>query len=136
MLCSLSKQISHCYFRAAECRELAARCVSLRDRAFYIEREQAWLTLASSYEFQERLNRMVTELERNEWHGGLPPEHGRWIRPPQCPSCGIQMQLQKRRSVKNMFLQAPLSFERALFVCTNCSRLDAQVVATSSDWGS
>jgi uncharacterized protein with PIN domain len=133
MLCSLSKQISHCYFRAAECRELAACCVSSTDRAFYIEREQAWLTLARSYEFQERLNRMVTELSRNEWHGGLPPEQSRWIRPPQCPSCGIEMQFEMRRPVKNMFVQAPLSFERALFVCTNCHQLDAQLVAISSD---
>jgi hypothetical protein len=136
MLCILGKQISHCYFRAAECRELAAACVSSTDRAFFIEREQAWLTLARSYEFQERLNRMVTELGRNEWHGGLPPEHGRWTRPPQCPSCGIQMQFQIRRPVKNIFVQTPLSFERALFVCTNCSRLDEQLVATSNDWGS
>jgi hypothetical protein len=132
MLCSLSKQISHCYFRAAECRERAARCVSPTDREYYIEREQAWLTLARSYEFQERLTRMVTELSRNQWHGGLPPEQNRWIAPPQCPSCGIEMQFQLRRPDKNKFVQKPLSFERALFVCTNCSRLDEQLVATSS----
>jgi hypothetical protein len=132
MLCSLSKQISHCYFRAAECRERAARCVSPSDRLFYIEREQAWLTLARSYEFQERLARMVTELSRNQWHGGLPPEQDRWIKPPQCPNCGIQMHFQIKRPVRNMFVQKPLSVERALFVCTNCRRLDAQLVATSS----
>ena len=133
MLQSLSKQISHCYYRAAECSARAARSVSPADREFYIEREQAWLTLARSYEFQERLNRMVTELSRNEWHGGLPPEQGRWIKPPRCPSCGIQMQFQVRRPVKNMFDQAPLSFERALFVCTNCRLLGDQLVAMSSD---
>ena len=133
MLNSLSKQISHCYFRATECREHAARCVSPADREFYIEREEAWLTLARSYEFQERLNRMVGELGRNEWHGGLPPEQNRRIAPPHCQSCGIQMQFQVRRRVNNMFVQKPLSFERALFVCSNCSRLDEQLVAISSD---
>jgi hypothetical protein len=133
MLCGLSKQISHCHYRAAECRERAARCVSPTDRRFYVEREQAWLTLARSFEFQERLSRMVTELSRNEWHGGLPQGQDRWIRPPQCPSCGIQMQFEMRRPVKNVFVQTLLSFERALFVCTNCCRLDAQLVAISSD---
>ena len=133
MLCGLSKQISHCYYRAGECREHAARCVSPTDRRFYIEREEAWLTLARSFEFQERLNWMVAELGRNEWHRGLPPEQDRWIRPPQCPSCGIQMQFEMRRPVKNVFVQTLLSFERALFVCTNCCRLDAQLVAISSD---
>jgi hypothetical protein len=133
MLCALSKQISHCYFRAAECRELAARCVSPFDRRFYTEREQAWLTLARSYEFQERLSQMVTELSRNEWHGGLPPEQGLWIRPPQCPSCSIQMQYQLRRPVKHAFVHTSLSFERALFACTNCRLLGDQLVAISSD---
>jgi hypothetical protein len=132
MLCGLSKQISHCYFRAAECREQAARCVSPTDRRFYFEREHAWLTLARSLEFQERLGQMVTELSRNAWRGGLPPEQARWIRPPQCPSCGIHMQFEMRRPVKNVFVKRPLSFERALFVCTNCRQLDAQLVATSS----
>src|SRR6266568_510321 len=85
MLNSLSKQISHCHFRAAECRECADRCVRPRAREFYIEREQAWLTLARSYEFQERLNQMVTERGRNEWRGGLSPEQRLWIKPPECP---------------------------------------------------
>jgi len=89
--------------------------------------------LARSYEFQERLNRMVTELGRNEWHGGLPPAQGHWIRPPECPSCSIQMQFQIRQPVKSVFVQAPLSFERALFVCTNCRLLGDQLVAMSSD---
>ncbi len=135
MLNSLSKQITHCYYRAAECRELAARCVSPCDREFYVEREQAWLTLARSYEFQERVNQMVTELGRNDWRGGLSPEQRLWIRPPECPACGVQMQFQARRPVKYMFVEAPLSFERALFVCTNCRRLGEQLVAISSNEG-
>ena len=133
MLNSLSKQISHCHFRAAECRERAARSVRPTDREFYVEREQAWLTLARSYEFQERLNQMVTELGRNEWRGGLSPEQRLWIKPPECPTCGIQMQFQAKRPVKLMFVEAALRFERAFFVCTNCRRLGEQLVAISSD---
>jgi uncharacterized protein with PIN domain len=133
MLNSLSKQISHCYFRAAECREYAARCVMPSDREFHIEREQAWLTLARSYEFQERVSQMVTELGRNEWRGGLSPEQRRWIKPPECPTCGIPMQFHAKRPVKPMFVEAALSFERAFFVCTNCRRLGEQLVAISSN---
>jgi uncharacterized protein with PIN domain len=133
MLNSLSKQICHCYFRAAECREYAARCVMPSDREFHIEREQAWLTLARSYEFQERVSQMVTELGRNEWRGGLSPEQRRWIKPPECPTCGIQMQFHARRPVKPMFVEAALSLERAFFVCTNCRRLGEQLVAISSN---
>ena len=133
MLYSLSKQISHCYFRAAECRERAARCVSPTDRQFYTEREQSWLTLARSYEFQERLNQMVKELRRNEWRDDLPPEQSLWTAAPQCPTCGVQMLFQARRPVKRMFVQANLSFERALFVCTNCQRLDERLVAMPTD---
>jgi hypothetical protein len=133
MLSSLSKQISHCYFRAAECSERAACCVSPADRAYYVERERAWLTLARSFEFQERLNRMVTEIGRNAWHGGLPPEQDLGIKSPECPACGVQMRFQTKRPVKHMFVQAALRFERALFVCTNCQRLGDQLVAVSSD---
>jgi hypothetical protein len=133
MLYGLSKQISHCYFRAAECREYAAGCVSPTDRQFYSEREQAWLTLARSYEFQERVNRMVTELRRNAWCGGLPPGQSFWVKPPQCPACAIQMQFQASGPVKPMFAEAVVSFERALFVCTNCRRLGDQLAAMASD---
>jgi hypothetical protein len=102
------------------------------DRQFYVEREQAWLTLARSYEFQERLNLMVTELGRNDWRDGLSPEQRLWIKPPECPTCGIQMQFHAKRPVKPMFVEAALSLERAFFVCTNCRRLGEQLVAISS----
>jgi uncharacterized protein with PIN domain len=129
MLYSLSKQISHCYFRAAECREYAARRFSPTDREFYSGREHAWLTLARSYEFQERLNRMVTELRRNACRGA----QSFWVKPPQCPACGVQMQFQASGPVKPIFAEAVVSFERALFVCTNCRRLDDQLAAMASD---
>ena len=55
-------QIAYCHRRAAECRELAGGCCA-NDRECYLQREQAWLKLARSYEFQQRLDRSLTELE-------------------------------------------------------------------------
>src|SRR5215510_14438601 len=55
-------QIAYCHRRAAECRELAVRYCA-NDRECYLQREQAWLKLARSYEFQQRLDRRLTELE-------------------------------------------------------------------------
>jgi len=63
MLLTLSKQIAHCHRRAAECRELAVRYASAIDREYYVEREQAWLKLARSYESRQRLDRRMTDLE-------------------------------------------------------------------------
>jgi hypothetical protein len=62
MLYGLSKQIAHCYLRADECKKLSVLSVSASDKQFYIAREQAWLTLARSYELQERIAQMVKEL--------------------------------------------------------------------------
>jgi len=61
---SLSKQIAHCYFRAWKCGELAARSINAADRQVYGERKQAWLTLARSYEFSERLGQMRKEMQK------------------------------------------------------------------------
>src|SRR5262245_42408298 len=57
-----ASQITYCHRRAAERRRLALRhCAN--DREYYFQREQAWLKLARSYEFQQRLDRRLTELE-------------------------------------------------------------------------
>jgi uncharacterized protein with PIN domain len=133
MLYGLSKQISHCYFRAAECRERAARCISPTEQQFYAEREQAWLTLAHSYELQERVSRMVKELKRSTLRGYFQPEPPPLTKPPLCPTCGVQMQFQTRRPVKHMLAEETMSFERALFACENCRRLDEQLIAVTSD---
>jgi|tagenome__1003787_1003787.scaffolds.fasta_scaffold19095156_1 hypothetical protein len=133
MLYGLSKQISHCHFRAAECRERAARCVNLTERQFYVEREQAWLKLARNYELQERLSHIVKELKRSTLRGYFRPEQSPCTKPPQCPACGVQMQLQVRRPVKRIFVEETMSFERALFVCENCRRLGEQLVAVAPD---
>lgn len=55
-------QIAYCHRRAAECRKLAVRYCA-NDREYYFQREQAWLKLARSYEFQQRIDRRLTELE-------------------------------------------------------------------------
>jgi len=128
MLSDLSRQIAHCHFRAIECRERAACAASPADRLFYVEREQAWLTLARSYEAQERIGRMVNELKRKAERGYLPPKQSFWIKPLQCPSCGVPMEFQAKRPT---FGESPLNLQRALFTCTNCRRLDEQLVTMS-----
>src|SRR5690348_14293327 len=78
MLDDLIKQVAHCYWRAAECNERAASCVSLDDKALYIDRETAWLTLARSFEFSERIGRVLDERQMRtlrNWPaaGRMPP---------------------------------------------------------------
>ena len=129
MLYSLSKQIAHCYFRAAECRELANLSVSAPDRQFYIEREQAWLTLARSHEFSERAGQWIKEVKRRTERGYLAATRATKL--PQCPDCGIDMQFQVSHPTKQTF--AAMTFERAFFVCTNCQRVSDQLVAMPGD---
>jgi len=127
MLFALSKQISHCHRRAEECRDLAVRFASAADRQYYFEREQAWLTLARSYEFQERLDRMLKELE-SMGHCHLAPTRGDWLKMklPYCPTCNVQMQFQAWRPVKRVFVNT--IYERAFFLCPNCLRCIDQLV--------
>ena len=129
MLYSLSKQIAHCYFRAAECRRLADRSVSPVDRQFYIERERAWLKLARSQELAERIGQWIKEVERSEGRGHLATT--RATEPPQCPNCEIDMQFQVSHPSKRTF--AGISFERVFFICTNCQRVSDKLVATPAD---
>jgi hypothetical protein len=127
MLLSLSKQTAHCHRRAAECKELAARCVSAVDRRYYLERERALLALARSYEFQERLERMLKELDSRGHSYSAPPRGDRIkITPPYCPACNVQMHLQGQRPVKRIFVNT--IFERALFLCPNCLGCTDQLV--------
>lgn len=94
MLSGLSEVAAACYRRAAECRELADRSVKENDRAFYLEREQSWLQLAQSYQFSERLDRAIDELQ----------DRRRVIVTRACPSC------------KKV---TPIHYG-TMFVCTNC----------------
>jgi hypothetical protein len=94
MLSGLSEVVADCYRRAAECRELADGCTKEEDRAFYLEREQSWLQLAMSYQFSERVDRAIDELENRR---GV-------IMTRACPTC-------KKAT--------PVHY-RTMFVCTNC----------------
>ena len=127
MLFSLSRQVAHCHGRAAECRELAVRYASPIDREYYFEREQAWLALARSYEFQESLDRMLKELE-SRGHSYLATARGDWakIKRPYCPTCNVQMRFQAWRPVKRVFVNT--IYERAFFLCPNCLRCIDQLV--------
>jgi hypothetical protein len=106
MLHDLSKQVAHCYRRAAECRKHAG--LREAEQKFYLEREDAWLKLARSFEFSERISRVLTERQRKklrEWpllsaalvEVNLPP----------CPDCKIET----------------LLHFSAQFVCMNCLRI-------------
>jgi hypothetical protein len=122
MLDDLSKQVAHCYWRAAECNERAASCVNLDDKAFYLDREKAWLTLARSFEFSERVGRVLNERQRRRlryW-----PAAGRMpalkVVPPNCLACNVEMLLQL---TEPMFAQGETTYERAYVLCPNCGRV-------------
>ena len=59
MLKGLSEQVADCLRRAAECNELALLSTDPSDQQFYLEREQAWLTLARSYELSESVGDLI-----------------------------------------------------------------------------
>src|SRR5215813_7115384 len=124
MLSDLSKQIAHCYFRASECREIAALALNPTDRQAYIERERAWLALARSYEFSQRLGQMLKEMQRQERRNSS-RRRNVWTanKLPQCPTCNVEMQFQGTQPVKGMFVHVMPISERAFFLCPNCSRL-------------
>jgi len=109
MLHGLTEQIAHCHFRAAECTKLAARADSEADRQIYMQREQAWLTLAHRYEHSERLGPMLNERQRRrlrEWPATQ-------TKAPSCPSCHIQT----------------VAHFSAVFVCPNCQRIVERAIS-------
>jgi len=109
MLHGLTEQIAHCHCRAAECIERAARAASEADRQIYIQREQAWLTLARRYEHSERLGQSLNERQRRrlrEWPAIQ-------IKGPNCPCCNIQT----------------VADPSAVFVCPNCQRVVEQATS-------
>jgi hypothetical protein len=133
MLNKSSKQVAHCYRRAAECRELAERHEN--ERQFYLEREQAWLTLARSFEFSERVGRAIHEFsgrpgratngrQRQKRRNRLPTQ---CISPvPKCPACGVEKGL---HVFLPTFGEAQKTYEDAFFVCPNCGHLSDYLAA-------
>ena len=69
MLQRLSDHIQACYQRAAEAEELAARA-NTELKSHYLDAAQRWTYLAKSYEFTERLERFLLEVDKN---GPTPP---------------------------------------------------------------
>jgi hypothetical protein len=117
MLYGLPKQVADCYRRAEECRELAELAIGESDRQFYIEREQAWLKLARSYELSERVGRVSNELQRRSsirWKPVLADTK------PSCRSCAVTMGFELMRPTKSIPAQAITAIEVGLFACPNC----------------
>ena len=56
MLQNLSQEIRDCLRHAEECKRLSRTALSQDAIREYLQMEQRWLTLASSYEFTERLS--------------------------------------------------------------------------------
>jgi len=127
MLDSVSKRTAHCYWRAAECRELAALSISATDRQIYLERQQAWLTLARSYEFSERNGRMPQEAQRQKGRSCSPPTM------PKCPFCSVEMQVHASQPGNDIPIQVTVLFERIFFLCPNCRSLTDELVAMAKD---
>jgi hypothetical protein len=119
MLYNLSEQVAHCYRRAAECKERAELSGDAGYKEFYGEREQAWLTLARSYELSERIGLVLDGRQRQrlrDW-----PAARALATVPKCPACSIEMGL---HAIDPIFVQvAETMFERAFFLCPNCGRV-------------
>jgi hypothetical protein len=122
MLNNASKQVAHCYRRAAECRELAEHRET--EREFYLEREQAWLTLARSFEFSERVGRALNERQRQKLCNR--PATQCISSAPKCPACGLEMGL---HIFLPLFVEAQKTYEDAFFVCPNCGHLSDYLAA-------
>jgi len=114
MLYDLKEQIALCYLRAAECRDLAAG--QQVDREFYLDRERAWLKLARSFEFSERISGVLNGRQRQRLRNW--PSTISALKVPNCPACSIAM-----------LVQVPaMTPERKLLLCPNCRRLVEQWV--------
>jgi len=109
MLTDLSQQVANCYQHAAECAERAGSCADADVRTFYLEREEAWLLLARSYERSERAGQRLGEPESKsvrDWPATV-------TRVRNCPSCKVE---------------TTVSCD-GLVICPNCQRIIDQVVA-------
>jgi hypothetical protein len=122
MLNNASKQVAYCYRRAAECRELAERREA--EREFHLEREHAWLTLARSFEFSERVGQALNETQQQKLRNWPLAQCG--STPPECPACCVAMGL---HVFLPMFAVAPNTYEDAFFVCPNCGHLSDYLAA-------
>lgn len=63
MLLRLSEDVRDCYRHAEDCAERARVAATPELRADFLRLERAWLMLAHSYEFTERLSAFDTEFQ-------------------------------------------------------------------------
>ena len=61
MLVKMGKSARECYQHAADAHNRAAMADDVSVREFYTKMENSWLTLAQSYEYNERLDRFCDE---------------------------------------------------------------------------
>ena len=122
MLYDLSDAVAECYRRAAECKELAKQADTFSSKAFYLERERAWLRLARSVDFSERVNRILNERKRQRARQWPPPRpRPPRVMLPKCSTCKVEMRV---RVVKPELVQdTRLVFEQAYVLCPNCGRV-------------
>ena len=62
MLRAVSKNVNNCYERARRAERQAAKARTPDERRLYLDDEKSWLTLAASYDHQERLEAFLKEL--------------------------------------------------------------------------
>ena len=65
MLKQPQEKIRHCYQRAAESHERAARATDAQAKTRYLAMEERWLRLARNYEFTESLSDFGAEARRH-----------------------------------------------------------------------
>jgi uncharacterized protein with PIN domain len=117
MLNNPSKQVAHCYWRAAECSERALVCADPDLKAFYLEREKSWLRLARSYQLSERIGLWVNEHARNK----LLDRSEVLCAADNCPDCQVVMRFYP---VEPVVIEWPKAVYTAAYLhCPNCGRL-------------
>jgi hypothetical protein len=109
MLTDVRQEVADCYQHAVECAERAGTCANADMRAFYLEREEAWLLLARTYERAERAGQRLGE-PKSKGLRGWPATVVARVR--NCPSCKV-------KSTVNYF---------GLVICPNCQRIVDQVM--------
>jgi len=65
MLQSLGEDVRDCYRHAIDCAQKARDAATPELRSDFLRLERAWLSLARSYEFTERLSAFNMELPAN-----------------------------------------------------------------------
>jgi hypothetical protein len=106
MLYDLTEQIALCYFAAGH--EVG--------REFYLDREKAWLKLARSFEFSERISQVLKGRQPQGLRNWAPTISA--LKVPNCPTCSIAM-----------LVQVPaMTSQRTLLLCPNCRRLVEKLV--------